>query len=275
MGKNASSNKFIVHLVLIIGSCVMILPFLWMILTSLKSLTESVSVPPTIFPKQLDYQNYLIVWKELPFLDFYVNTFTMIFFRILFAVLFSSMAAYALARIKFPGRNFIFLLVLIQMMVPSQIFIIPQYLLVIKLGWLNTIKALIVPGFVSAFGTFLLRQLFLSLPTELEEAGILDGCNRWQIYWYIMMPLAKSGMVAVGIFTSLFAWKDLLWPLIVNMSINKMPLSSGLASLNGQYNTNYPELMAGAMIAIIPMIVLFFIFQKQFIQGIATTGSKN
>lgn len=134
---------------------------------------------------------------------------------------------------------------------------------------------MIVPGFVSAFGTFLLRQLFLSLPTELEEAGILDGCNRWQIYWYIMMPLAKSGMVAVGIFTSLFAWKDLLWPLIVNMSINKMPLSSGLASLNGQYNTNYPELMAGAMIAIIPMIVLFFIFQKQFIQGIATTGSKN
>ena len=199
----------------------------------------------------------------------------MILFRLLGSVFFSAMAAYAFARIKFPGRNSFFMIILIQMMVPSQIFIIPQYHIVSKLGLLNTIPALVVPGVVSAFGTFLLRQFFIGIPNELEEAAILDGCNRWQIFWKIMMPLAKSGLVALGIFTTLFAWKDLMWPLIVNVSIDKMPLAAGLASLQGQYSTNFPQLMAGSMIAIWPMLLLFIIFQKQFIEGIASTGSKS
>jgi multiple sugar transport system permease protein len=185
------------------------------------------------------------------------------------------MAAYAFARIKFPGKNFFFMIVLIQMMIPGQLFIIPQYNIVSKLGLLNTISALVIPGIVSAFGTFLLRQFFIGIPNELEEAAILDGCNRWQIFWKIMMPLTRSGLIALGIFTALFAWKDLMWPLIVNVSIDKMPLSSGLASLQGQYSTNFPQLMAGSMIAIWPMLLLFIIFQRQFIEGIASTGSKS
>jgi multiple sugar transport system permease protein len=147
-------------------------------------------------------------------------------------------------------------------------------MLMAKLGWLNTVKALIAPGIVSAFGTFLLRQFFMSIPNDLEEAAVIDGCNHWRIYWNVMLPLAKSGLVALGIFTALFAWKDLMWPLIVNISMQKMTLASGLASLVGQYSTDYPVLMAGSVIAIWPMILVFVIFQKQFVQGIALTGTK-
>ena len=165
-------------------------------------------------------------------------------------------------------------MVLLQMMVPGQIFILPQYMIVSKLGWLNSIKALAVPGIVSTFGTFLLRQFFMGLPRDLEEAAVLDGASIWKIFWKVMLPLTKPGLVSVGIFTALFAWKDLMWPLIVNMSIDKMTLSAGLVNLMGQYSVDYPQLMAGSLIAIVPMIILFLLFQKQFVEGIATSGSK-
>ncbi|AGK95741.1 carbohydrate ABC transporter permease [Clostridium pasteurianum] len=275
MENDNKKSNIIVHVILIIGAFAMVLPFLWMIITSLKTLTESTQIPPTHIPKIFKLGNYSDVWNQLPFAAFYANTFLMILFRIIFSVFFSAMAAYAFARIEFPGKNIFFMIILIQMMIPGQIFIIPQYLIVSKLGLLNSVGALAVPGVVSAFGTFLLRQFFIGIPVELEEAAILDGCNRWQIFWKIMLPLTKSGLVAIGIFTALFAWKDLMWPLIVNTSIEKMPLASGLASLQGQYATNFPQLMAGSMIAIWPMLILFIIFQKQFIQGIASTGSKN
>ena len=274
MSVKSKSSKPIIHIVLIIGAISMLTPFIWMLLTSLKTLTEATRIPPVIFPEILQWSNYTEVMKLLPFGMFYLNTIIMIIARVAFAVVFSSMAAYAFARLKFPGKNFFFMLILIQMMVPSQIFIIPQYLIVLKLGWLNSIQALILPGVVSAFGTFLLRQFFIGVPMELEEAAILDGCNKWQIYTKIMLPLAKSGLIALGIFTSLFAYKDLMWPLIVNMSTDKMPLAAGLASLQGQYSTHYEQIMAGSMIAIWPMLLIFIIFQKHFIQGIAGTGSK-
>ncbi|MHC1681862.1 MAG: carbohydrate ABC transporter permease [Clostridiaceae bacterium] len=275
MIKRLKSGNLIVHALLIIGSLAMLLPFIWMVITSLKTLTESTAIPPTIIPEAFKWSNYSEVWHQLPFGSFYLNTVLMMFFRIIGSVLFSAMAAYAFARIKFPGRDALFMIVLIQMMIPGQLFIIPQYLLVSKLGLLNSVPALVVPGVVSAFGTFLLRQFFLGIPGELEEAAILDGCNRWQIFWKIMLPLAKSGLIALAIFTALFAWKDLMWPLIVNMSIDKMPLASGLASLQGQFSTNFPQLMAGSMIAIWPMLLIFIIFQKHFIAGVANTGSKS
>lgn len=268
-------GNFAIHIVLIIGSFTMLIPFIWMIITSLKSLTESTMIPPTLFPKSLKWSNYIDVWNQLPFAKFYLNTILMMLFRVIGSVFFSAMAAYAFARIEFPGKKLFFMIILIQMMVPGQIFIVPQYLLVSKVHLLNSITALVIPGVVSAFGTFLLRQFFMGLPVELEEAAILDGCNRWQIFWRIMMPLARSGLVALGIFTALFAFKDLMWPLIVNMSQDKMTLASGLSALQGQYSSNFPQIMAGSMIAIWPMLLIFIIFQKQFIQGIASTGSKN
>lgn len=159
-------------------------------------------------------------------------------------------------------------------MVPPQIFIIPQYLIVNKLGMLNTIFSLIFPGLVSAFGTFLLRQSFKSLPKDLEEAARLDGCNIGQTFLHIMMPLARSNMVALGIFTAIFAYKDLMWPLVANTEQSSMPLSSALAKLQGQFQANYPQLMAAALISCILIIVIYLIFQRQFIEGIATSGGK-
>ena len=272
--KKIKKGNLLIHVILIIGAVVMVLPFVWMILTSLKTLGESTQIPPKIFPEEMQFSNYTEVLRLLPFGKFYINTILMVLFRVIGSVLFSAMAAYAFARLNFPGKKLFFSLVLIQMMVPGQLFIIPQFQLVQKLGLLNTVTALVIPGVVSAFGTFLLRQFFMGIPAELEEAAKLDGCSIGRTFFTIMLPLAQSGLVALGIFTALFAFKDLMWPLIVNMSIDKMTLSAGLASLQGQFSTNFPQLMAGSLLAIWPMLLIFIVFQRKFIEGIATTGGK-
>lgn len=263
-----------VYVVLVVMAFIMILPFVWTILTAFKTQSEALKVPPQILPSSWSFRNFTAVMEVLPFATFFLNTFLMMVFRVLGSVFLSALAAYAFARLEFPGRNLLFGVILLQMMVPGQIFILPQYMIVSKLGWLNTVKALILPGFVSTFGTFLLRQFFLALPKDLEEAAVLDGCSIWKTFWRVMLPLTKSGLVSVAIFTALFAWKDLMWPLIVNISIDKMTLSSGLVNLMGQYSVDYPQLMAGSLIAIVPMILLFLVFQKQFVEGIATSGTK-
>lgn len=266
--------KIIIYALLIIGSIVMILPFAWMILTAFKTQGEALKVPPQIFPKVWRMDSFIVVWNTLPFLKFFFNTLLMVIIRCAGSIFFSALAAYAFARIEFPGRNFLFLIVLATMMVPSQVYILPQYLIVSKLGLLNTITALAIPGIVSTFGTFLLRQFFMGLPKDLEDAAVLDGCNEWQTFSRIMLPLTKSGLISVGIFTALFGWKDLMWPLIVNTSQDKMTLSSGLVTLMGQFTIDYPQLMAGSIFAIAPMVVIYLIFQKQFVEGIATQGVK-
>lgn len=268
------NKNWLIHLILILGGSVMVLPFIWMILTAGKTLSESTMMPLIIFPEEFQWNNFTDVLDKFPFIAFYFNTFLMVIGRVVFAVSFSAMAAYAFGRLNFPGKNFFFGMVLIQMMVPGMIFITPQYILAQNLGILNSIPGLILPGIVSAFGTFLLRQFFMALPDELEEAAILDGASTPRIFFSIMLPLAKTGLIALGIFIALWSFKDLMWPLIVNTPIDKLTLSSGLANLQGQYMTNYPQLMAGALLAIWPMIVIFIVFQKKFIEGIATTGGK-
>lgn len=268
------TNKVFIHIILLLGILITITPFIWMLLTSLKTLGESTQIPPSIIPKKFMWANYKEVLKTLPFSTFYFNTIVSTVVKTVGQVLLCSMAAYAFARIEFPFKNAIFILILSVLMVPGQIFLLPQYMIMQKLGLLNTLRALIIPGLFSAFGTFLLRQFFMTLPKELEEAAILDGCNHFQIYWKIMMPLAKPGLTSLGIFTALWSWNDLMWPLIVNTSDHKMTLSAGLASLQGQHLTNFPILMAGSVMAIWPMIVLFIIFQKSFVEGIALTGTK-
>lgn len=159
-------------------------------------------------------------------------------------------------------------------MVPGTFFILPQYRIIHGLGLLNSIPALFLPNLFSAMGTFLMRQFFMSLPQELEDAAYIDGCNRGKAFVYIMLPLVKPGLVSLGILTFRFAWNDLMWPMIVNTSTDKMTLSAALSFMQGQYVTDYPGIMAGAILAVIPMIVLFAIFQKQFIEGVAHTGIK-
>lgn len=267
-------TRLLIYIALTAGAVLMLFPFVWMLLTSLKTAGESVQIPPTIIPKEVVWSNFERAIGSLPFARLYLNTALLIVFRVICAVAFSSAAGYAFAKLHFKGRNLFFSLIVMQMMLPSQIFIIPQYQMLAKLGMTNTIFALVFPGLVSAFGTFFLRQTYMGIPDEIGEAAYLDGCNRWQTFTKVMMPLTKSAMAALTIFTAVFAYADLMWPLIANTDLNRMTLSSGLATLKGQFTTNYPVLMAGSLLAMIPMIVLYLFFQKQFIEGIAMTGGK-
>lgn len=267
-------KKVIVHILLILGIGLTIVPFLWMVLTSFKTAGEAVQVPPILFPKKLRFSSYVNIIKVLPFTKIYFNTIISTVVTVICQILFCSMAAYAFARIEFPGRNILFVLLLSVLMVPGQIFLVPQFLIVQKLGLQDTIPALFLPNLFSAFGTFLLRQFFLALPDELEEAAIIDGCNRFQTFMRVMLPLIKPGIVALIIFTAKFAWNDFMWPLIINSSPEKMILGPALATLWGRYLNDFPGQMAGAVMAVIPIIILFFIFQKQFIEGVARVGLK-
>lgn len=274
MKSNKQLVTILTYVVLILGSIIMIFPFVWMLLTSFKTQAESMAIPPQILPSQWNFDNFFTALASLPFVDLYINTALLILFRVLCAVIFSSMAGYAFAKLRFPCKNLLFGIVLVQMMLPSQIFITPQYLMLARMGLTNTIFALVFPGLVSAFGTFFLRQTYLGIPNEIAEAAYLDGCNKWQTFTKVMFPLTGSSCAALAIFTAVFAYSDLMWPLICNTDLNMMTLSAGLSTLNGQYTTNFPVLMAGSLLAMIPMVILYLLFQKQFIQGIAMTGGK-
>ena len=253
--KERGRNKVIMYVVLTVMAFIMLVPFAWMILTAVKTNQEAISVDPFyIFPHNgWHWENFLEVWKSYNFLILYKNTLLMILFRVICAVLTATMAGYAFGRLNFPGKNIMFALVLIQMMIPSQIFIIPQYLMVSNLHLLDTTAGLVFPGIVTAFGTYLLKTGYQGLPKELEEAAAIDGCNIGERFLFILMPLTRSSMVSLGIFTALFAFKDLMWPMIVCTSASTTTLS---------------------VLAVIPMIVIYVIFQKQFVEGIATSGSK-
>lgn len=274
MKKKKGISTVLTYVALVIGAVVMIFPFIWMLLTAFKTNAEVMQIPPTILPSDWNLDSFAKATDLLPFGKLYINTILMIAVRVVCAVVFCSMAGYAFAKLDFRGKNFLFTLVIVQQMIPGQIFIIPQYQMIAKLGATNSLFALVFPGIVSAFGTFFLRQAYMGIPDEVGEAAYLDGCNRWQTFVKVMFPLTKSSIAALSVFTAVFAYTDLMWPLIVNTDINATTLSAGLSSLNGQFSTNYPVLMAGSLLAMLPMVVLYLIFQKQFIEGVAMTGGK-
>ncbi len=275
MRKRTLSSTLLLHAILLLVACTMIIPFVWMILTSFKTVGEAIQLDPYVFfPSALRFDAFTTVFACNNFLVLYKNTVLLIAFRILCAVVTASMAGFAFGRLKFWGSELAFSLVLVQMMIPSQIFIIPQYQMISKLGMTNTTFALVFPGLVTAFGTFLMRQAYKILPKDIEEAAKLDGLNIGKTFVFVLAPLTKSSLVALSVFTAVFAYKELMWPMIVNTSKESLVLASALAKMKGQYVSNYPELMAASLIACIPMITLYFIFQKQFIEGIATSGGK-
>ena len=267
-------RKWPVYLLLVLCAVVTVGPFLWMILTSFKSYEESIQIPPTIFPKVFTMGSYQEVVDKFPFFNFYVNTFLVLLFTIGIELLICSMAAYAFARLHFPGRDVIFIVLLALLMVPGQIFLVPNYDIMVKLHLADTVTALWLPKIFSAFGTFMLREFFKGLPRSLDEAAMLDGCGFFQIYYRILLPLLKPALSSLAILTAISTFKDLMWPLIVNTKLDMLTLSSGLSTLRGQFSVNYPNLMAGSVLAMVPMIVIYLIFQKQFIEGIALTGTK-
>lgn len=267
-------GRALVHLVLGLGTVAMVFPFFWQTMTAFKTYQDSVQVPPVIIPDPWVWTNFGDVLNTIPFGMMFFTSVALTVGRTVGQVVLCTMAGYAFARIDFPGRNVVFVLFLSVLMVPSQLYLLPQYEIIQSLGWLNTLQALIVPGIFSAFGTFLMRQFFMSLPVEIEEAARLDGANPFQTFWRVMVPLAKPGIIALVVFTVLWSWNDLLWPLVVTTDPAKMPLSVGLSQLVGLHRTDYPVLMAGSLLATIPMLVTFIILQRQFIQGIAFTGTK-
>jgi multiple sugar transport system permease protein len=262
------------HAVLVVGAVVMIFPFAWQILTAFKTQAEAVAVPVQIFPSRWEWAVFTEIFEVLPFVEQLRTSAIVALVRTVGQVLLCSLAAYAFARLHFRGRELLFALFLSVLMVPGQLLILPQYELMVTLGLLNTIPALILPGLFSAFGTFLLRQFFLTIPAELEEAALLDGASRLRIYWNVMLPLVRPALAALAVITMMNSWNDLLWPLVVNTDPNVMPISAGLTTLQGQFLTNYPALMAGALLASLPMLLVFLVLQRQFVQGIALTGSK-
>ena len=268
-------GNILVYLVLILGSVLMIFPFIWMISTSFKTVPETTLIPPTLLPASFsNTAAYEQVTKSLPFFNLYFNTIMMIVIRVICAVVFSSMAAYAFAKVNFPLKNLFFMIVLSQLMFPAQVFILPQYEMISALGKTDSLFALVFPALVSAFGTFFLRQTYMGIPDDLLEAARIDGCGHFRNFISIPFPLTKTAMAALAVFTALFAYGDLMWPLIVNTKLDKLTLSSGLSTLRGQFSVNYPNLMAGSVLAMIPMIIIYIIFQRQFIEGIALTGTK-
>lgn len=262
------------HVVLSLGALVMVFPFVWQALTALKSLAEVSRVPPTFLPDDWNWSGFDEVFTALPFREMLTNSVLATAGRTAGQLVFCSLAAYAFARLRFRGRDLLFGLFLSVLMVPSSLLVLPQYDIIQQFGLLNSTPALFLPGMFSAFGTFLLRQAFLALPRELEEAARIDGAGTFRVFWSIMLPLIRPALAALAVITAMTAWNDLLWPLIVNTDPEAMPISAGLTSLEGQYETNYPVMMAGSLIASLPMLLVYVLLQRHFVQSVAFSGSK-
>ena len=274
MKTNRRLGKVLTYTVLILGSIVMIFPFVWMVLTCFKTQAESMAVPPQILPSHWDLENFVTALQSLPFVNLYINTALLIVLRVICAVVFSSMAGYAFAKLNFPCKNLLFSIVAgADDAAQPDLYHAP----VPDAGAHGADQHHLCAG-VSRHRVglwhLLPAQTYLGIPNEIAEAAYLDGCTKWQTFTKVMFPLTGSSCAALAIFTAVFAYSDLMWPLICNTDLNMMTLSAGLSTLNGQYSTNFPVLMAGSLLAMIPMVVLYLLFQKQFIQGIAMTGGK-
>jgi multiple sugar transport system permease protein len=267
-------RKWWISFILVIASALSVFPYIWMILTSFKTYDETVMIPIRVFPSKWLISNYIDVLKRYPVGRWYLNSFMMIFMAILGQIIFASLAAYAFARLSFPCREVVFILFLSVMMVPEQIFIIPRYQIMSSWGLINNEVALWLPKLFSVFAVFLLRQSFRSLPRELDEAAMIEGCGYFRIYLTILMPLLKVPLVSLAILSGLGIWKDLMWPLIVIRDTAKKPVIAGLALIADAYNNKYQYLMVGGVLGTLPVIIIFFILQKQFVRGIASEGVK-
>ena len=266
--------KIIEILVLSLGSIVTLFPFIWMISTSFKTPPQIISYPPTLIPKPPTLEYYTQIFTKLNFGRFFLNSGYISVIITASALLTSSFVGYVFAKFNFWGKEVIFMMILSTMMIPFAVTMIPLYLIISKLGWINSHLALIIPGLYSTFGIFLIRQFMSSIPNELREAAIVDGCGEFRTFWSIILPQCKPVLAALGIFTFMWNWDNFLWPLIVLNNEDKFTLPVGLSMFSQQWWTNYGLVMAGATISVIPVLIVFFIFQKQFIQGIVLTGLK-
>jgi len=262
------------YLSLTAGAALMLLPFFWMLSTSLKTLAEALRMPPIWIPKAPHWENYVLAWNAAPFGRYFFNSFFIAITTTVGEVITTILAAYAFAKMEFFGKNFLFILLLGTLMIPGQMLLVPNYVTIKRLGWYNTYWALIIPWVVSVFGIFLLRQFFRTIPDELWDAARIDGCSRFRFIWRIVVPLSRPGIATVALFKFVGSWNAFLWVLIMTDKVELRTVPVGLRFFMSDVGTNYPLLMAAATMAIVPILILFFFTQRQFIQGVARTGLK-
>jgi multiple sugar transport system permease protein len=266
--------KVPVFVALVLGALAVIFPFVWMLATSLKPEPEVITYPPHLFPRQWTLQSYVGIWPAIGFARLAVNSVVFAGGVTALSLFLDSMTAYALARLRFPGREVLFWLVLATLMVPFQVLLIPIYVTVFNLGWLNTLQGLIIPRATNGFGIFMLRQFFSGLPREFDEAARLDGANEWFIYRHITLPLSIPALMTLGIFHFTFNWNDFLWPLVITSSADMRTIPAGLALFTGEHEVQYSLLMAGAVLTMLPLLVAFVFLQRYFVRGISLSGFK-
>ncbi len=260
------------HALLLAGSVVMLVPFVWMLSTSLKEPGDVFIYPPQWIPQPVVWENYLETVTIMPFGRFYLNSAIQAVSVTVLQLLTASLAAFAFARLRFRGRDALFLLYLATMMIPFQVTMIPNFIVMRFLNWIDTFRALILPPAFSAFSTFLLRQYFMSIPAELDDAARVDGASSFRIWWQILIPLSGPALATLAIFTFLGQWNNFLWPLVVTNSEEMWTLPVGLASFQGQYSIEWHLLMAGSVIAVVPILIIYLVGQKWFVRGITLTG---
>ena len=262
------------HLFLAPVAAIMLVPLIWMVILSLETKPEANSFPPVLLPTGLHFGNYSATWNAVPFGDFFINSALYSLATVAGNLVFCSLAAYAFARIKFFGRDVLFVVLLATLMVPFQVLLIPTFLIVKKLGMVDSVGGLIMPNLCSAFGIFMLRQFFRTLPIELEEAARIDGTSRLGILFKIVLPLSLPALATLGIIQFMWSWNDFLWPLIIIDSQAHAPLQLGLSQLQGAHFTQWNLLMAGTVMSQIPMLLVFLLAQRWFIRSVAFTGIK-
>lgn len=264
----------LLHIVIYALAFLTLAPFVWMVLTSVKDLSEIFVYPPKWLPSSIKYQNFLDAFDAAPFGQYYVNSIIVAVSVTIGQLITCSMAAFAFARLRFWGRDGLFYLFLGTMMIPYNVTMIPSFMVLYWFGWVDSYQALIVPGLASAFGTFLLRQFFMTIPKELEEAAYIDGASKTKVLWQVIIPLAKPALATLAVFTFMGTFNDFLWSLVVINSEELRTVQLGLAVFRDRYITQWDLLMAGSVTAVLPILIVFFFAQKYFIKGIALSGLK-
>ncbi|WP_084783535.1 carbohydrate ABC transporter permease [Paenibacillus sp. FJAT-26967] len=274
-GRRKIGRYAVSYFFLLLISVIMVIPFLWTLSTSLKGQDEAIySMPPQFIPQSFTLENFATVWNSLPIPTYLWNSTVLAFFGVLLPVIFSSMAAFPLARMNFKGKQLIFLIIVATMMIPGEVTMIPVYLILNKLGLLGSYTGVILPAAVSAFGIFLMRQGFLGIPKEIEESAVIDGANVWRIFLSIMMPMVRPMMATLAILSFIGSWNNFLWPYLVIEDDKLYPLTLGLYNLKGTFVTNTRLIAAGSVIALLPILIVFISFQSYFIKGVQSGAVK-
>ena len=267
--------KLLSYLLLLVITCITIVPFLFALSTSLKGTNDVLfSIPPQLIPKNITFDNFITVWNTLPIARYLMNSVILTFFGVVLPLILCSFAAFPLARMTFKGRNFVFLLVIATMMIPGEVTMIPTYLIIDKLGLMGSYAGVILPGAISVMGIFLMRQGFMGIPKEVEESAIIDGANVWQVFWKIMFPMVKPMLGVLTILSFMGAWNSFLWPLLILNDPSTYPIALGLYQLQGAFSANTRLVAAGAMIALVPIIIVFIAFQRYFIEAAYSSSVK-